>query len=84
MKDSNSEEYRRWLVKMVKVLAQDVYDMAPDLVGNSDLISNFEIRLKFEPDKCPNIELVREHISKNGLQVLWRPKYEHQYNEARD
>ena len=67
---SNSEKYRDLLIKQIKGLAQDLDNLAPDLVGNADLMTNFEIHLKFPPDGLPTIELVREHIGSRSLELL--------------
>lgn len=70
MAKSNGKEYRELLVERVKALSHDVIELAPDLVGNADLISNFEIHLKFPPDALPTIELVREHIGEQAMKVI--------------
>lgn len=64
------QEYRELLVQQLRGLAQDLDNLAPDLVGNAELITNFEIHLKFPPDALPTIELVREHIGPRSLEIL--------------
>lgn len=70
-----SEEFRQLLVAMVKASGQEVIDRAEDLVGNGDLISDFDIWLRFPTDgrmliACPTIEVTRGHCSKNSYEVL--------------
>lgn len=67
--DDYSEKYRELLVQQIKALAVDLDTLASDLVGNADLITNFEIHLKFSPNSLPTIELVREHIGKQAMKV---------------
>ena len=71
----NPEEFRKMLVEMVKACGQEVIDRAEDLVGNGDLISSFDIWLRFPTDGrmidgCPTIEVTREHCSKKAVDVL--------------
>lgn len=65
----SSKEYRELLIYQIKALAYDLDNLAEDLVGEADLITNFEIRLKFFPDSVPTVELVREHIGRQASQV---------------
>lgn len=52
------------LVKMVKLLGQEVIDRAEDLVGNGDMIYDFDIWLRFSVDENPEIEVTRRHASR--------------------
>ena len=67
-----SNKYRELLVQKIQALSYDLNNMAADLVGTSDLITNFEIRLKFPPDAVPTIEVVREHIAEQAMYVQLR------------
>lgn len=63
------------LVEMVKASGQEVIDRAEDLVGNGDMISNFDIWIRFSLnngiiDGCPTIEITRSHLSTNTFRVL--------------
>ena len=42
-RDIYSEKYRQKLIGLVKAAGQDVIDRAEDLVGNGDLICDFDI-----------------------------------------
>lgn len=66
----SSEEYRQKLTEQIKALAADLYEMAPDLVGTTDMICNIEIQLKVGPDVAPSIVLVREHFGRTSSKIL--------------
>ena len=71
----NSEDFRKMLVEMVKASGQEVIDIAEDLVGNGDLITDFNIWISFPTDGrmligYPEIEVTRSHIEKHAYEVL--------------
>ena len=65
-----SEKYRQKLIDMVKAAGQDVIDRAEDLVGNGDLICDFDIWLRFPQDGVPTIGLTRSYLSKNYINII--------------
>ena len=70
-----SEEFRELLVEMVKSSGRELIDRAEDLVGNGDLINDFDIRISFPTDGrmftgVPTIEVTKTHISKKSHDVL--------------
>ena len=65
-----SEKYRQKLIDMVKAAGQDVIERAVDLVGNGDLICEFDIWLRFPQDGVPTIELTRSYLSKNYINII--------------
>lgn len=65
-----SEKYRQKLIDMVKAAGQDVIDRAEDLVGNGDLICDFDIWLRFPQNDVPTIELTRSYLSKNSIDII--------------
>lgn len=70
-----SEDFRELLVKMVKACGQEVIDRAEDLVGNGDMITSFDIWLRFPTDGrmldgSPTVEVSREYASKNAYDVF--------------
>ena len=72
---NNSEKFRNQLVKMIKALGQEVIDRAEDLVGNGDLMSDFDIWLRFPIDGrmftgVPTIEVTKSYCSKRSIDVL--------------
>lgn len=69
-RDVYSEKYRQKLIALVKAAGQDVIDRAEDLVGNGDLICDFDIWLRFPQNGVPTIELTRSYLSKNGINII--------------
>ena len=69
-RDVYSEKYRQKLIALVKAAGQDVIDRAEDLVGNGDLICDFDIWLRFPQNGVPTIELNRSYLSKNGINII--------------
>lgn len=72
MKD---EDFRKKLVALVKASGQEVIDRAEDLVGNGDLMSDFDIYLRFPVserymDSCPTIEVSKSYCSREAFRVL--------------
>lgn len=64
------KDYKEHLVEMVKAAGQEVIERAEDLVGSGDLISDFDIWLRFPQDNCPTIEVTRSHISKKAVNLI--------------
>lgn len=62
--------YREQLTRMIKAAGEQVIHMAPDLVGNTGGICDFEILLKFPQDSFPTIEVKREYVSDGAIRVM--------------
>jgi hypothetical protein len=63
--------YKEILIEQVKALGQEVIDRAEDLVGDGDLIADFDIWLRFPQDlSFPTIEVKRSHASRRYLDIL--------------
>lgn len=62
-KSNIAENYSPYLVGLVKAMGQEVIDRAEDLVGNGNLISDFNIWLRFPQDNFPSLEVSRTHLS---------------------
>lgn len=63
--------YNERLIEQVKALGQEVIDRAEDLVGEGDLITDFDIWLQFPQDRSfPTIEVTRSHASRRYLDIL--------------
>ena len=67
---SEKRPYNERLIEQVKALGQDVIDRAEDLVGSEDLITGFDIRLRFPQDGFPTIEVTRSHVSRRRFDIL--------------
>lgn len=61
---------REKLIELVKASGQEVIDRAEDLVGDGDMITDFDIWLRFKDGDVPTIELTRDHACRNGINVL--------------
>ena len=62
----NSNQYRTYLTESIKIGAQMMYDMAEDIVGKSDCISNLTVKINFDPEACsvPELTIERSHLPK--------------------
>lgn len=71
----NSEEFRNMLVEMVKASGQEVIDRAEELVGSGDLLTDFDIWLRFPLDNgrvsgVPTIELTKSYMVKGAIDTI--------------
>ena len=59
-----SEKYRTYLTESIKTGAQMMYDMAEDIAGKSDFISNLTVTIKFDPEmrSIPELTMERSHL----------------------
>lgn len=67
-------DFRKRLVEMVKASGQEVIDRAEELVGDGDLITDFDIWLRFPisiDDYAATIEVTRSHLSRKAMDVLF-------------
>ena len=66
----SNEEFREELVASVKALGETVVENAEDFVGNGELISDFNILLKFPMWEMPEIIITRSHSSKEYIKMI--------------
>ena len=76
-----SEQYRAYLTESIKIVAQMMYDMAEDIVGKSDCISNLTVKINFDPEVCsvPELTIERSHLPKQdqvNRDILLQNKHE--------
>ena len=59
-----SEEYRSYLVECVKTAGNMIIDMADDIVGETDAITNLAIEVSFDHENrsIPEITITRMHL----------------------
>lgn len=59
-----SEQYRTYLTESIKIGAQMMYEMAEDIAGRSDLISNLKVSIEFDPEmrSLPELTIERSHV----------------------
>ena len=70
-----SEQYRTFLVENIKVGAQMLYDMADDIAGKSDHISELSVTITFDQEmkSLPELTITRSHLpSKEQIDYLTR------------
>lgn len=62
-----SEDYRSYLVECVKVAGQMIKDMADDIVGKTDKITNLALEVRFDNEmrNIPEITITRMHLPDN-------------------
>ena len=58
-----SEQYRAYLIESIKIGAQMMHDMAEDIAGTSDIISNLTVTINFDPNmrSIPELTIERSH-----------------------
>ena len=59
-----SEDYRSYLVKCVKAAGQIIIDMADDIVGKTDAMTNLALEVSFDQENrsIPEITITRMHL----------------------
>lgn len=58
----NSEQYREYLTENIKIMAKMMYNMAEDIAGKTDGISNLNISISFVPESFPELTITRSHF----------------------
>ena len=59
-----SEDYRSYLVECVKAAGQMIIDMANDIVGKTDAMTNLALEVSFDQENrsIPEITITRMHL----------------------
>lgn len=62
-----SEDYRSYLVECVKTAGNMIIDMANDIVGETDAITNLALEVRFDKEmrNVPEITITRMHLPDN-------------------
>ena len=62
-----SKDYRSYLVECVKAAGNMIIDMADDIVGDTDAITNLAIEVSFDQEyrSIPEITITRMHLPDN-------------------
>ena len=60
----NSKDYRSYLVECVKTAGNMLIDMADDIVGETDAITNLALEVRFDNEmrNIPEITITRMHL----------------------
>lgn len=63
----NSKNYRSYLVECVKTAGNMIIDMADDIVGETDAITNLALEVSFDQENrsIPEITITRMHLPDN-------------------
>lgn len=63
----NSKNYRSYLVECVKTAGNMIIDMADDIVGETDAITNLVLEVRFDNEmrNIPEITITRMHLPDN-------------------
>lgn len=58
------EQYRAYLAESIKLGAQMMHDMAEDIAGKSDFMSNLTVTIDFDPEigSIPKLTIERSHF----------------------
>ena len=78
-----SEQYRTYLTEAIKIGAQMMHDMAEDIAGKSDFVSNLKVTMEFDPEmrSIPELTIERSHLPNQEqlnrlLDIRQKAKYE--------
>ena len=78
-----NEQYRTYLTESIKIGAQMMYEMAEDIAGRSNLISNLKVSIEFDPEmgSLPELTIERSHVPNQEqvnhlLDIRQKAKYE--------
>ena len=72
-----NDAFRAKLVELVKASGQELIDRAEEIVGDTTLISGFDISIDFglnegRLDTCPRITVNHEYVARNTIKVLFK------------
>ena len=61
---TSEERYRMFLVENIKVASQMLYDMADDIAGKTDRISELSVTITFDQEmkSLPELTITRSHL----------------------
>ena len=75
-----SEDYRSYLVECVKAAGHMIIDMADDIVGKNDLITDLTVEARFNQEdfgSIPEITITRMHLpDRETMERLLDIRYE--------
>lgn len=71
-----NDVFRTELVELVKASGQELIDRAEEIVGDTTMISDFDISIDFglnegRLDSCPRITVNHEYVARNTIKVLF-------------
>lgn len=88
----DGEQYRAYLAESIRTGAQMMHDMAEDIAGNSDFITNLTVTIDFDPEmrSIPELTIKRSHVPNHDqidrLLDIWQNRYKKisDFNQAWD
>ena len=83
----NSKNYRSYLVKCVKTAGNMIIDMADDIVGETDAMTNLVLEVRFDNEmrNVPEITITRMHLpDKETMDHLFDIRIEKLEKENKD
>ena len=71
-----NDAFRAELVELVKASGQELIDRAEEIVGDTTMISDFDISIDFGLNEgrlgaCPKITVNHEYVARNTIKVLF-------------
>ena len=84
----DGEQYRAYLAESIRTGAQMMHDMAEDIAGNSDFITNLTVTIDFDPEmrSIPELTIKRSHIpdrdQMDQLFDIWQNRYKKMMEET--
>ena len=84
----DGEQYRVYLAESIRTGAQMMHDMAEDIAGNSDFITNLTVIIDFDPEmrSIPELTIKRSHIpdrdQMDQLFDIWQNRYKKMREET--
>ena len=84
----DGEQYRAYLAESIRTGAQMMHDMAEDIVGNSDFITNLTVIIDFDPEmrSIPELTIKRSHVpdrdQMDQLFDIWQNRYKKMREET--
>ena len=63
-KISTTKNFKAYLIESIKVAGQMMIDMAEDIAGRSDRISDLNVSINFDPSmkSVPELSITRSHL----------------------
>lgn len=68
------KDYKAYLKELVRAAGREIINRADDIVGNGDMISDLSLWVRFDQGEVPRIEISREHIIKESLNIIFGEK----------
>ena len=84
---TKTRNFKKGLIESIKVAGQMMIDMAEDIAGTSDGISNLNVSFEFSPDmrSIPELTITRSHLpNPEKIEMIMNSFYEKENKNAED